>query len=399
MLLIILISTRVAGPASQRGDSVPGEPAKPLTLQRSGRALQRQVSLTRPPFLQEGSPVLSPFLASVRRAPKAGFTLVELLVVIAIIGTLVSLLLPAVQASRAAARRMSCQNNLRQVVLAVHNYESASKRLPPGWIKPGASGDGWSLQARILPFIEALGLADAVDYSAGYGLATLYVDGRQTKVSSFRVPTYLCPSEVNDRLRTDSEGKPKHYPLSYGYNAGPWSVYDPSGRRVGEGAFLAGRESRCRDLLDGMSNTMAFSEVKGWNPYYRDAGHLGPLEMPSDELTICQLAGSLKLDTGHTEWVDGRVHQTGFTATFPPNHNVLCTVDGIDYDVDFTNMREGRPSDALTYAAVTSRSYHHGGVSSALMDGSVRLISDFIDEQVWQAMSTRAGHEYVDVPD
>jgi prepilin-type N-terminal cleavage/methylation domain-containing protein len=337
---------------------------------------------------------------SSRRPPSAaGFTLVELLVVIAIIGTLVSLLLPAVQGARAAARRMSCQNNLRQVVLAVHNYESASKRLPPAWVKPGVSGDGWSLQARILPFIEALGLAEAVNYSAGYGLATLYVDGRETKVSSYRVPTYLCPSEVNDRLRTDSDGQPKHYPLSYGYNAGRWSVYDPSGHQVGEGAFLAGRESRFRDVLDGLSATLAFSEVKGWNPYYRDAGQLGPLEMPEETLSICQLAGSFKLDTGHTEWVDGRVHQTGFTATFPPNQEVLCTIDGIEQDVDFTNMREGMPSDALTYAAVTSRSYHHGGVSSALMDGSIRLISDFIDRQLWQDMSTRAGMEHVVVPD
>ncbi len=339
------------------------------------------------------------FSPSIRRPRSAGFTLVELLVVIAIIGTLVSLLLPAVQAARAAARRMSCQNNLRQVVLAVHNYESASKRLPPAWIKPGVSGDGWSLQARILPFIEALGLADAVDYSAGYGLATLYVDGRHTKVSSFRVPTYLCPSEVNDRLRTDDDGQPKHYPLSYGYNAGPWSVYDPSGHDVGDGAFLAGRETRFRDVLDGLSSTLAFSEVKGWNPYFRDAGKLGPLEMPNDTLAICELAGSFKLDTGHTEWVDGRVHQTGFTATFPPNHKVLCTKDGIEHDVDFTNMREGKVSEALTFAAVTSRSYHHGGVSSALMDGSVRLVSDFIDNQVWQSMSTRAGREYVDIPD
>ena len=168
-------------------------------------------------------------------------------------------------------------------------------------------------------------------------------------------------------------------------------MYDPNDLTVGEGAFVAGRESRFRDLLDGLSNTLAFSEVKGWNPYYRDLGHLGPMEMPSDEHEICQLAGSFKLDTGHTEWVDGRVHQTGFTTTFPPNRKVICTVDGVEYDVDFTNMREGRTSDALTYAAVTSRSYHDGGVNSALMDGSVRFISDFIDVQVWQAMSTRAG--------
>jgi prepilin-type processing-associated H-X9-DG protein len=69
------------------------------------------------------------------------------------------------------------------------------------------------------------------------------------------------------------------------------------------------------------------------------------------------------------------------------------------YDVDFTNMREGKTSNALTYAAVTSRSYHEGGVNTCLMDGSVRFVSDSIDLQLWQDLSTRAGHEYVAVPE
>lgn len=336
---------------------------------------------------------------SKRRVSPVGFTLVELLVVIAIIGTLVSLLLPAVQAARGAARRMSCQNNLHQVILAVHNYESASKRLPPAWLKPGATGDGWSLQARILPYVEALGLAEVVDFDAGYGAATLYVDGVQTKVSSFRVPTYLCPSEINDRRRTDSAAKPEHYPLSYGYNAGPWFVYNPKNGKVGEGSFLAGRESRFRDVLDGLANTLAFSEVKGWNPYFRDLGQLGAMTMPADPLELCALAGSLKEDTGHTEWVDGRIHQSGFTTTFSPNRKTICTIGDVDFDVDFTNMREGRPSDALTYAAVTSRSYHEGGVNVALMDGSVRFVTDSIELQIWQDLSTRAGREQADLPD
>ncbi|MFK8113107.1 MAG: DUF1559 domain-containing protein, partial [Rubripirellula sp.] len=292
---------------------------------------------------------------------RGGFTLVELLVVIAIIGILVGLLLPAVQAARAAARRMSCQNNMHQVILAVHNYESAMKRLPPAWTKPSQTGDGWSLQARILPYVEGMALAQSVNFDAGYGAATITVDGRVEKVSSFRVTTYLCPSEVNDIVRLNSSNEAEHFPLSYAYNAGPWFVYNPNDQSVGPGAFIPNRDGRFRDVLDGLANTLAFSEVKGWTPYYRDAGNLGQMTMPTEPADICALAGSFKTETGHTEWVDGRIHQTGFTTTFSPNRKVLCDVSGTEYDVDFTNMREGKTTTALTYAAVTSRSYHEGG--------------------------------------
>lgn len=330
---------------------------------------------------------------------RTGFTLVELLVVIAIIGIMVGLMLPAVQAAREAARRMSCQNNLHQVILAVHNYESTVKRLPAAWSRPSQSGDGWSLQARILPNVEALGLAEGVDYAVGYKLATIRVAGERLPISSFRVPTYLCPSETNDRVRIDDNGVPEHYPLSYAYSAGPWMVYNPNNQRPGEGAFQSGRSSRFRDVLDGLSNTLAFSEVKAWTPYFRDLGQEGSMEMPEVASEICQLGGSFKTETGHTEWVDGRVHQSGFTTTFPPNHKVLCERNGIEYDVDFTNMREGKNSNAVTYAAVTSRSHHPGGVNTALLDGSIRFINDSIDRQLWQDLSTRAGREVAAVPE
>ena len=330
---------------------------------------------------------------------RRGFTLVELLVVIAIIGILVGLLLPAVQAAREAARRMSCQNNLRQVILAIHNYESSMKRLPAAWSRPSQSGDGWSLQARILPYVEALGLEGGVNYSVGYKLATIRVDGETRPISSFRVPTYLCPSEVNDVTRYDKNGDPEHYPLNYAYNAGTWKVFDPNTQRAGNGAFQTGRPSRFRDVLDGLANTLAFSEVKAWTPYFRDLGQEGQMEMPRIAADICLLGGSFKTETGHTEWVDGRVHQSGFTTTFPPNHKVLCERNQADYDVDFTNMREGKNSNAITYAAVTSRSHHPGGVNSALLDGSIRFVNDSIELQLWQDLSTRAGREVVAIPE
>ncbi len=330
-----------------------------------------------------------------------GFTLIELLVVIAIIGVLVGLLLPAVQAAREAARRMSCQNNLKQIVLATLNYESAMAQLPSAWRKPAFTGDGWSAQARILPYIEQLGLDAGVNYAIGYKEAVLFIDGKETKVSSYRVPTYMCPTEIRDQQRYGSGG-PEYYPLNYAYNGGRWFVFDANDNTVGDGMFTAGRARRLRDCLDGLSNTLAFAEVKAWTPYIRDAAVAGDIDMPQSNVDICALGGSFKQDTGHTEWVDGRVHQSGFTSTFTPNTQVLCENSGIEYDVDFTNFREGKDTTddpkPKTYAAVTSRSYHLGGVGVAMMDGSIHFITESVDRQLWQDLSTRAGREVAMLP-
>ena len=186
-----------------------------------------------------------------------------------------------------------------EIALAVHNYESANKRLPPAWTKPAQTGDGWSTQARILPYIEAVSLASAINFADGYGAATIVVDGQAIPVSSYRVPTYLCPSEVNDTLRL-SGNSPKHYPLSYGYNAGPWFVYDANNSKVGSGMFTPGKFLRFRDCLDGLANTLgqtamlkpALVSPKVGNLYF--AGQLtlpGPGVPPSlisGQIAACQ---------------------------------------------------------------------------------------------------------------
>ena len=323
-----------------------------------------------------------------------GFTLVELLVVIAIIGVLVALLLPAVQAAREAARRMGCQNNMKQIGLACQNYESTVGSLPPALIyygKDNPRNSGWSPQARLLPFLEQGTVESEIDYSKSYKSVML----GDVSIAAYRTPVYICPSEINDRVRV-KEGVPIHYPLNYGVNRGVWRTFDPTGKRRDQGAFQANKGAAFRQFTDGLSNTLLAAEVKGYTPYFRDgnAGQPQPVD-PNQPTSICSLGpGDFKETTGHTEWVDGRAHQSGFTATFTPNTKVECPgKEG--FDADWTSTREGKSDTAITYAAVTSRSFHAGVVNVALVDGSVQSINDNIAAEIWRAMATREGGEIV----
>jgi len=330
---------------------------------------------------------------NIGQKPANAFTLVELLVVIAIIGVLVALLLPAIQAAREAARRMSCSNNMRQIALAMHNYESANKKFPPQ-ILIGTAQASWSAQARILPYIEQGNLFAGIDFKQSYG--SVLLNGQ--RLASLRVPALLCPSEMRDEVRIEDD-VPANYPLNYGVNCGLWKVFDPNDNTGGSGAFFPGSGLGTRNFGDGLSNTLMLAEVKAWNPYFRDGGS-GTSALANDPSDLCSLGGNFKEESGHTEWVDGRTHQTGFTATFTPNTQVLCS-DGHEdhrHDVDWNNMRVGKSDTVVTYAAVTSRSYHAAGtVNISMMDGSVRTLTNDIDLTVWRAMATRDGEEVLSV--
>lgn len=328
--------------------------------------------------------------AKYSRRIQSAFTLVELLVVIAIIGVLVGLLLPAVQAAREAARRMQCSNNMKQIGLGLHNYESTHRAFPPVSVMPrDRISQPWSAHVRLLPFIEQPGVANLVNWETDFEYTS------RPDVAAIRIPIYLCPSEPNDRARPTATIT--HYPLNYGFNEGTWFVYDPPSGSGGDGAFVPNSAIRPSDITDGLSNTLAAAEVKAyqanlWDSMLPSTLGVAPPLAPAD---LAPFYGGTLDENGHTEWVEGDVRETGVTTTFPPNTFVAYDAGGTLFDIDFTSMRDGESIELPTYAAITARSYHSGIVNALLMDGSVRSVSNNIDFAVWRALGTRAGGEAI----
>lgn len=336
---------------------------------------------------------------SKRIATTGGFTLVELLVVIAIIGVMVGLLLPAVQAAREAARRMQCKNHLKQIALAVHNYESSYGHFPPsasirmvGAINTNAS---WSIHGRILPFIEQGTLAGQVDLSQAW-------DDQQA-ISGLKIPIYACPSDPSSDTPRDVSPKLASplFPTTYGFNFGTWMVYDPVSGRIGDGAFGPNSRLGFRDFTDGTSNTLMTGEVKAYQYYGRNEAPLGGTALPDASLpsVISRIPTSFAWcrPNGHTEWPDGRVHHQGFTTTAAP-HSQVTLAGGSDRcpagaDIDYTSQQEGTSETLATYAVITARSYHADMVHASMIDGSVRGNSSSIDLAVWRSLGTRSGGE------
>ncbi len=328
--------------------------------------------------------------AQSRTGHRPGFTLIELLVVIAIIGTLIGLLLPAVQSAREAARRAQCSNNLKQIGLALHSYHGVNNTFPPVVVLPrGRTSQPWSGLTRLLPHLEQSALFNAINWDRDFEFTS------SPTVASTRVASYMCPSEVNDRIRPTPTLN--YYPSNYGFNEGTWFIYDPVSGQGGDGAFVPNQAFSSASISDGLSNTLGLAENKAYQANYWDSrlpaepGVLPPVGPGG----IGSYLGGTFDRNGHTEWVEGDVHEVGITTTFAPNTRVTALVGGVQEDIDLTSMRDGESITLPTYAAITSRSFHPGGVSALMLDGSVRFVRNTVDQRVWRALGTRAGNEVI----
>jgi prepilin-type N-terminal cleavage/methylation domain-containing protein len=330
--------------------------------------------------------------------PRSAFTLVELLVVIAIIGVLVALLLPAVQAAREAARRMSCSNNMRQLGLAMLNYESTVKRIPPSaCINPRVTTNAsWSIHGRLFPYLEQNNLANQVDLSVNWN--------QYPVLSRYRVPTYVCPSDPKGDTPRDTSltGNVPFllYPTTYAFNLGTWFVYDPVNNRGGDGVTHPNANLKLSAVVDGLSKTLWAAEVHAWQAYTRNGGP-PTTAMPQTPAEVAIVADSGLKDrifpdrtgSGRTEWTNGHAHHSGFTVTLAPNTVVPYTFNGVRYNIDYNSRAEGSNTSTPTYAVLTARSWHGNLVNGCLMDGSVHSFNNSIELRIWRAMGTRAEAE------
>ncbi|MCA9104507.1 MAG: DUF1559 domain-containing protein [Planctomycetales bacterium] len=300
---------------------------------------------------------------------RTGFTLIELLVVIAIIGVLVALLLPAVQMAREAARRITCQNNLKQLALAAHNYHDTMGQLPFG---QGGTGNKYSALSQLLPYFEQANLQNRINFSVPYQ-DPVNDAARMLELSLFR-----CPSDGTNPL--PQTGGATNYMTNkgtsvvWGLNAGP----NANMPRL-NGVFYRDSEVRFGDIPDGLSNTAMFSErlmADGSNGMISPVSdvffHPGSPTTPDEAMTLCEshdinnLANQFPLFMG-APWIDG---QHAYQHISPPNHR-SCGFFGI-----------GR-------ATMPPSSRHPSGVNVAACDGSVRFVTNSVDLGSWRAFGSR----------
>jgi prepilin-type N-terminal cleavage/methylation domain-containing protein/prepilin-type processing-associated H-X9-DG protein len=335
---------------------------------------------------------------------RRGFTLIELLVVIAIVAVLIGLLLPAVQAAREAARRIQCVSNLKQIGLAIHNYHDAIGTLPLGCAVVFDRGgnpifNGWGVTARILPYLEGQSLFNACNFSLANETP------QNDTAMRIGIATYLCPSDGRNQVIFIDDGQPRNN-TNYAFNRGDWYVWGGAFAAPPNSPFRANACVTLGAISDGTSNTLLAAEVKTHTPYLLNCSGLlySPLSRAQrpgpnvDPVTIphyTSCSGSLaelRPDSGHSEWEDGNTSQAGFTTAWPPNKVTPGSFSGTFVpDTDLIAIRE--ENGGPTFAAVTARSYHPGGVNALLSDGSVRFVKSSIDGLAWRALGTISGGE------
>jgi len=297
--------------------------------------------------------------------PRKAFTLIELLVVIAIIAILVALLLPAVQQAREAARRSQCKNNLKQLGTAMHNYHDVMSNLPiaaMGGGSPTNGGDtsGYVWVRRILPYIDLATLSDAWDEGIAYN------SGTNNALIQTVITPLLCASDPATRTWNNTPNY--NYAVNLGNTTAdrvtPYNgiTYSKSPFTLNHGT--TGVSSNFRDILDGTSNTLMLAEIR---------------------------QGFGGQDLRGLTWY---VPHVGFTAHNPPNTSVpdymnagFCVAANSAFGLPCAGTSATNP---LNFSA---RSQHTGGVNVVMCDGAVKFISDNIDINTWQGLSTMQGDE------
>jgi prepilin-type N-terminal cleavage/methylation domain-containing protein/prepilin-type processing-associated H-X9-DG protein len=331
---------------------------------------------------------------------RRGFTLIELLVVIAIIGVLIALLLPAVQAAREAARRMQCTNNLKQLGLGLHNYNSSIGAFPSaGWVAPmtnywvvnNLTAPGhfrYSSLLQILPYLEQGNASNAMNFQI-----PLYdINGvdmpQNTTAYKTQVSIFQCPSDVRSGLNGTTES-PCNYAACSG-NGQPGGDGLPGSYGSPNGVMYLNSTTNMAYILDGSSQSAMMSEsivgpLNAITPNPQEVMVQLPLTLtqPSDIFLYqplvaadCQASTNYRYDR-HTNWIDGDYRHTMYDHYLTPNSTTYDCLRG--------------PQHGWR----TARSRHPGGVNVLFADGSVHFVKNSVSSTAWQAIGTIAGGEVV----